>query len=522
MTVETLKGLYLLETLDTPVPESVNNYFKSIATGTGPFGVPTVMDMIGIAAGAEVSTALYQATSILGATDLSGLKAVYDNMLSCVQGAFGPSTGPVVIPSGPGAGTYASGDLAFTNGLIPAAEAAIAAIIASNPDATNSLNNLFDQICNRILSEAMFQSKAGINYDNQTSPGQSAVYSFVSSLSTVGAYSTPGGQAQYLLQVADITTQAGQAIVGSIREGKNQLVLNEAGIPIDSFNVSANYPGDPNTPGTAKVVAVVIAPTISTSALNQPPAVPAPVGYQTPSNPTSTSYTVAEAVQVAQTPPENPPAPVGPAVPTKVSIIDVYEQSPTSQQPGSSTTTLLQLQPFWLRIKAQPSDGNTWITVKNDTSGESASFVPGINLNSEEGMMIRIPGWLIKNTGIITLSVLANDSSAADSVVLNVVVNNYPKTTTVTQDSWFQQENVTVAGNTVTVTFRGPPDTWFAWGTSWSNYGTPWPTGDGTFDANGYAVYSGLSSPPVNNNNQVWIRYLSGEVVYTSFTTLPA
>lgn len=521
MTVETLKGLTLVEGLVTPIPTVVNDYIQStLATGTGPFGAPTVYDFLGTAAGSNVAAWLDQVTDGIGLLDLTNLKAVYDNMLSCVQGTFGPVTGPVTIPSGPGAGVYATGDLAFTNGLIPAAAAEIASLVAANPSLTTSLNQSFDSICAQIETEAINQSNAGIDYDNDQSPGQQAILSFVSSLPATAQNNTPGGPVEFLVAVADTSELAGQALLGAIREGNNQNALSNVGISLTGFGISPDYPGDPDSTGTTEIVSAN-EDLLPSSSLSEPLIEPAPVEYQTAANPASTSYTVPEAQEIAVVPPADIPAPT-PAAPLVVDIMDVYEQSPTSSQPGSSSTTLLQLQPFWMRIKAQPSDPNTWVTIRNDISGQSVTYVPGAMLNSDNGIVMQLPGWLLRDVGSTTLTVTTDASSAADSVNVNVVVNNYPKTTTVTQDGWFEKENVTVSGNTVTVTFRGPPSTWFAWSTSWSNYGTPWPTGDGTFDVNGYAVYSGLSSPPVNNNNQIWIRYLSGEVVYTSFTTLPA
>lgn len=521
MTVETLKGLQLVECLTAPVPDTVNDYIQTnLATGTGPFGAPTVYDFLGTAAGSNVAVWLSQATDGMALLDLTNLKAVYDNMLSCVQGTFGPVTGPVTIPSGPGAGVYATGDLAFTNGLIPAAAAEIASLVAANPALTSSLNQSFDNICAQIESESINQSKAGISYDDVESAGQQAVLSFVSSLPQISTNNTPGGPVEFLTQVADTSVLTGQAILAAIREGNNQAALTEVGVNLVGFNISPDYPGDPDSTGTPEAISTDQA-LLPSSSLGEPLIEPAPVEYQTAANPTSTSYTVPEAQVIAPLPVTDIP-PATPAVPVVVDIMDVYEQLPTSTQPGAPSTTLLQLQSFWMRIKAQPSDPNTWVTIRNDVSGQSVTYVPGAALNSDNGIVMQLPGWLLRDVGSTTLTVTTDASSAADSVNVNVVVNNYPKTTTVTQDGWFEKENVTVSGNTVTVTFRGPPSTWFAWGTSWSNYGTPWPTGNSTFDSDGYAVYSGLSSPPVNNNNQIWIRYLSGEVVYTSFTTLPA
>jgi hypothetical protein len=511
MTVETLKGLTLVEGLTTPIPTSVNDYIQTnLATGTGPFGTPTVYDFLGTAAGVNVSDWINQVNSGLALLDLTNLKAVYDNMLSCVQGNFGPVTGPVNIPSGPGAGAYATGDLAFTNGLIPAAAAEIASLVAANPDITASLNQSFENICAQIETEAINQSNAGINYDDFQGAGQQAILSFVSGLPVAAQNNTPGGPVQFLTDIADTSVLTGQAILGAIREGNNQAALTNIGVDLTGFNISPDYPGNPDSTGTPEAVSSN-QDLLPSSSLGEPLVEPTPVEYQTPENPTSTSYTVAQAQQIIS------PliVPVPPAEPTVVSILGVYQQLPAVAQ----TTTLLQKQAFWMQIKAQPSDPNTSVTVKNINSDESVTYGPRASLNSNGGELFSVPAWLLRDTGAITLNVTTDAPGTGDSITIDVVANNYPKSITVVQDGWFNQENVTVYGNTVTVTFRGPPSTSFNWTTEWTSSG--WPTGASTFDSNGYRVFSGLPTPPVSNRNVIWVQYQTGEKEYKTFETLP-
>lgn len=515
--LDTLKGLDQIESLTQPVPGATNTYVQdNIATGSGPFGVLTVTDFLGISCGVDVVDYLNQATSGLSEMDLTTLKAVYDNMLSCVQGTFGPVGGPIVIPSGPAAGAYADADDAFTTGLIPAANTEIAALISAYPEITDVLNENFDGACERILYEAENQADAGIDYDELTSPGRTAIYSFVSGLSTVAAYNTPGGQAEYLILIANIANIGGQAVVGCIREGNNLIALNEAGIPVSSFDISAAYPGVPTTSGVVLAVTTVTAPTADTSALGEPAAEPAPVEYQTTTNPTSTEYTVDEARdQVSGT----TPTPVLTA-PSVVSIDNVYEQNATSQQPGPESATLLQGISFWIRLKVYPSDATTEVSVT--TTAGTYTTRPGITLNSATGALLQLPGWLIPDVEQVTLTVSANQPtglSTSANTLLDVVATNYPNSTQITQDGWFEGSTETAFGSRVTVTFRGPPSTAFTWGVNWTSL---WPVGNDTFDSDGYSIYSALPSPPVSNNNQIWIRYASGETVTTTFKTVLA
>ena len=203
MSIETLKGLYLLETLTAPVPDTITQYLKdNFATGTGPYGTFTVMDFLGTAAGANVTNLMLQVPTLIDAMDVTVLQGLYNDMLATVSGTYGANTGPVTIPAGPAAGVYATGDLAFTTGLIPAAQAEIANLIATYPNETDNLNNAFNTISEQIFREAVNQAKTGLNYDDLPGGIQSNALSFASSLAQYGQDNTPYNSAMFLNTVA--------------------------------------------------------------------------------------------------------------------------------------------------------------------------------------------------------------------------------------------------------------------------------------------------------------------------------
>jgi len=283
MSIETLKGLYLLESLTTPVPDTITQYLKdNFATGTGPYGTFTVMDFLGTAAGVNVTNLMLQVPTLIGTMDVAVLQSLYNDMLATVSGTYGPNTGPVTIPAGPAAGVYATGDLAFTTGLIPAAQAEIANLIAAYPTETADLNNAFDTISEQIFREAVNQAKTGLNYDSLPGDIQSNALSFASSLVQYGQDNTAGNSAEFLNTVSQFNTLPGQAIIGALREGRNYQSLNRAGIPSTNFAVPGTYPSS----GTAVLTPL---PPV------QPPIIPAPPAAQIPTNATSTDYTVTEA-----------------------------------------------------------------------------------------------------------------------------------------------------------------------------------------------------------------------------------
>jgi hypothetical protein len=283
MSIETLKGLYLLESLTTPVPDTITQYLKdNFATGTGPYGTFTVMDFVGTAAGANVTNLMLQVPTLIGTMDVAVLQGLYNDMLATVSGTYGPNTGPVTIPAGPAAGVYATGDLAFTTGLIPAAQAEIANLIVAYPTETANLNNAFNTISEQIFREAVNQAKTGLNYDSLPGGIQSNALSFASSLAQYGQDNTPKNASEFLNTVAQFNTLPGQAIIGALREGRNYQSLNRAGIPSTNFAVPSTYPSS----GTAVLTPL---PPV------QPPIIPAPPAAQIPANATSTDYTVTEA-----------------------------------------------------------------------------------------------------------------------------------------------------------------------------------------------------------------------------------
>jgi hypothetical protein len=288
MSIETLKGLYLLEPLPAPVPDTITQYLKdNFATGTGPYGTFTVMDFVGTAAGVNVTNLMLQVPTLIGTMDVAVLQSLYNDMLATVSGTYGPNTGPVTIPAGPAAGVYATGDLAFTTGLIPAAQAEIANLIAAYPTETGDLNNIFNRISEQIFREAVNQAKTGLNYDELTSDSQSSAMSFASSLAQYGQDNTPSNSAEFLNTVAQFNTLPGQAIIGALREGRNYQSLNDAGILSTNFAVPSTYPGD----------SIIVSSNVLTPLPPvQPPIIPAPPQNQLGTNPTSTAYTVEEAI----------------------------------------------------------------------------------------------------------------------------------------------------------------------------------------------------------------------------------
>ena len=226
--METLKGLDLVENVTKPVPDIVTSYYKNtFANGTGEFGTFTMQDFLGSAVGTKTQNALENTSAVIANMNVSTLNIIYARMLATVSGIYGPNAGPITIPAGPAAGVYASGNAAFTTGLIPAANTAISALISAYPVHTTSLNNSFNSICIQYEYEYANQVRAGLDFANLVPGGQQATLSFMSGLQYAGLDQEIGGQNSFLIAVANASTQSGQAILGALREGRNNLIMDK-------------------------------------------------------------------------------------------------------------------------------------------------------------------------------------------------------------------------------------------------------------------------------------------------------
>ena len=229
--METLKGLPLVENVAQAMPNDVTSYYKTtFATGTGEFGTFRLQDFLGSATGTITQQSMLNTVVVINSINVSALTSLYAQMLLTVQGAYDDPMNPgwIIIPTGPAAGTYTSGDLAFTTGLIPSANTIIATLISTYPFQTSALDRQINNICNQYTYEYTNQVRAGLDFTELTTGTQHATFSFMSSLATAGQDSMRGGQANFITAVANTEIQAGQAIIGSLREGRNILLMDKS------------------------------------------------------------------------------------------------------------------------------------------------------------------------------------------------------------------------------------------------------------------------------------------------------
>jgi hypothetical protein len=248
---ETTYDLPLISALTTAVPPAVAQYFANTASGTGPGNSVVIYDLLGTAAGYVSAGAMANTVSNLATINVANLTSTYQTMANVVNGVYGdPAMGPITIPTGPYANTYADAEDAFANALIPGAQSQISTVVSAYPRATANLNTNWNAMASQLTLEKNLQGQAGLNFANLVPNSAGSMYSFIFNMPTYGRDTQVGGTGQLVESVADSTTFTGQAVIASLREGRNQVALQSVGISTNS-----SIPADPNPPApTANLI----------------------------------------------------------------------------------------------------------------------------------------------------------------------------------------------------------------------------------------------------------------------------
>jgi hypothetical protein len=245
--LESNKGLDLINALTDPLPTAVSDFYKnSYSSGTGTNGTLLLADVIGSAGGWVLLGNLTTATSVLTSLTTAGAlttltsntNGVYTVMQKVLDGVYGDIANSITIPGGlPGAGTYTDGNVAFTGpgspgiGLIPAAYSLIGNIVTNNTASVANANSAWSNIAAQLVLESQTQSQADIVFANLV-PGLQPT-SLATDIGQYGLDTSAGGTAWFLESVANLASIGGQAIVSSMREARNQVRLQNAGIGTD-------------------------------------------------------------------------------------------------------------------------------------------------------------------------------------------------------------------------------------------------------------------------------------------------
>jgi hypothetical protein len=239
-----------------------------LATGTGPGNTITINDVIGVAAGTTVNDELPVVTTVVsdlanigaldpltgnGGTPSSVLNGVYTIMQYCLANAYPDGMGNIQLPTTnyftPTANPYIGFDDAFGNALIPAANTIIANIATFYANVVVLANDATNACAEQLNLNVINCTAAGIEIGNIVNDPANAnlvsnsvttSLSLASQLHDIGLDVSAGGAAQFFEQVANTTNLTGQAVIASMREGRNIAVLNAVGIQLDTQLIDVN------------------------------------------------------------------------------------------------------------------------------------------------------------------------------------------------------------------------------------------------------------------------------------------
>ena len=272
--LESNKGLDLINELTVPVPAVVTSFIgNTLATGTGPNNTLTTNDVIGIAAGTTVNSALPVVTAAVqelttlgaltpltanGGSSGSAVNGIYTLMSYALTGAYssgGNVANSTTIPNTThyaGPQTFGDVDLAFSTastGLIAVANSYISNIAVTYANLASQANDAANACAQQLVLNVDNCLAAGIDLGNVVndpananlvSNSISSSLAVTSRLHDIGLDVSQGGQAQFFEQIANTQNICGQAVIASMREGRNIAVLNAVGIQLDTQLVDVN------------------------------------------------------------------------------------------------------------------------------------------------------------------------------------------------------------------------------------------------------------------------------------------
>jgi len=208
---ETNKDLPAINAQTQAVPQADLSYYaNTLAVGSGENGTILITDVIGTAVGTNIVDNLSNCVTIM--TELQSANAFYT-----LNGYYVDMLGNIA-------------NITAIDDLIANAQVEISNIVSSYPTQTSSLNTYFSAINTQLTNEVAFQTKATLSLTDVAANSQISTLSFVFSLPGYGNDTKVGGTAQYLESVADVAIAAGQSVVGTLRDGRTNTVLNLAGV----------------------------------------------------------------------------------------------------------------------------------------------------------------------------------------------------------------------------------------------------------------------------------------------------
>ena len=205
-----IPSLKHLDALPNPLPAGVMSSFASkMGAGDGPFGNPTINDIIGTAAGYKhtdaFTTLVNGHTAILASSQGQALQAAATALIA------DPTNSSKLT-------TFTSAQAAITS----ATDANLAKIVSDCAAAVTASST-------QLATESANQTKAGLVPSAATTPNTAQLLAFASKLPVYGLDKTQAGY-NYILTNMVTDDQYGEAITASLSEGANAAKNAAAGI----------------------------------------------------------------------------------------------------------------------------------------------------------------------------------------------------------------------------------------------------------------------------------------------------
>jgi hypothetical protein len=203
-----------LDTITDPLPADVAAAAaESMPKGSGEFGNPTVLDMIGTVAGHKVVDALYDIRTVAVEFEATTLGA---NLSSAIANA--------TVAAGLGANSIIYANTNLTNVLNSIDSSTNSTVVLALTTSTNAMKTIVGQ----LTLELDNLEKADIDL-TQPSNGLGPVYSLVQSLHSYGVDAQNTGIGTLLRSMA-VDTQYGDAIQAGLQEGQTIARNDAAGL----------------------------------------------------------------------------------------------------------------------------------------------------------------------------------------------------------------------------------------------------------------------------------------------------
>ena len=233
--VESNAGLSFIESLNGntgPVPANVTTQLTSDLGPAGENRPFTLNDFMGSISGIPWTNALGNLNSeianVSNLTAFTNITGTYTVMIDVLDGVYGNvSVGNIILPGD--ATVYGNADAALQP-LIANAVSNIAAFQSSYPTQSTTLNDQWTVLVDQLNLEYTSLEQADVNFDDlQTS--RPAILNLGTSLHSIG---TDPDAAPFFESIANVADDAGQAVIASMREGRNIDALGKSGVGTDT------------------------------------------------------------------------------------------------------------------------------------------------------------------------------------------------------------------------------------------------------------------------------------------------